>query len=114
MEFISGGSFTKQQLLQANDKLHEGMELPTKTSDIPLNTEIIKQTHKIMMDGNDVLTVEYRKSPEFAGYHIFASAGHIERYMKEAIFVFHETKKDDPINYGRYKFVCKHYQYTSI
>ena len=41
-----------------------------KTSDIPLNTEIIKQTHKIMMDGNDVLTVEYRKSREFAGYHI--------------------------------------------
>ena len=32
MEFISGGSFTKQrkQFLQANDKLCEGMELPTK------------------------------------------------------------------------------------
>ena len=32
MEFIPGTSFTKQrkQLLQANDKLHEDMELPTK------------------------------------------------------------------------------------
>ena len=32
MEFISGRHFTKQrkQILQANDKLYEGMELPTK------------------------------------------------------------------------------------
>ena len=64
-----------------------------KTSDLPLNTEIIKQTHKIMMDG----VGEYRKSPAFAGHHIFAPAGQIERYMEDAIFGFHETKKDDPI-----------------
>ena len=32
-----------------------------KTSDLPLDTEIIKQTHKIKMDGNDVLVGEYRK-----------------------------------------------------
>ena len=32
MEFILGKHFTKQckQLLQANDKLYEGVELPTK------------------------------------------------------------------------------------
>ena len=32
MEFISRRSFTKQrrQLVQENDKLYEGMELPTK------------------------------------------------------------------------------------
>ena len=32
MEAVSGRSFTKQrrQLLQANDKLYEGIELPTK------------------------------------------------------------------------------------
>ena len=32
MEFISGGSLTKQhkQLLHANGKLYEGMELPTE------------------------------------------------------------------------------------
>ena len=32
MEFISGRHLTKQrkQLLQANDKLYEGIELPTK------------------------------------------------------------------------------------
>ena len=65
-----------------------------KTSDLPRNTRIIKQTHKIMMDGAG----EYRKSPVFAGYHNFASAGYIERYMEDAIFKFHETKKEeDPI-----------------
>ena len=66
-----------------------------KTSDLPLNTETIKQAHKIMMDGEDILMGEYRKSPVFAGYHIFASASHIERYMEDAIFRFDETKKDD-------------------
>ena len=69
-----------------------------KTLDLPLNTEIIKQTHELMMeDEKDVLAGEYRKSPVFAGYHIFASAGHIGRYIEDAIFKFHETKKDDPI-----------------
>ena len=50
-----------------------------------------------MMDGEDILVVEYRKSPAISGYHIFTPAGHIERYMEGAIFRFHETKKDDPI-----------------
>ena len=37
-----------------------------KTLDLPLNTEIIKQTHRIMMeDEKDVLEGEYRKSPVF-------------------------------------------------
>ena len=40
---------------------------------------------------------EYRKSLAFAGYHIFVSAGHIERYMEDATFKFYETKRDDPI-----------------
>ena len=40
---------------------------------------------------------EYRKSPAFAGYHIFASVGYIERYMEDAIFKFYETKNDDKI-----------------
>ena len=40
---------------------------------------------------------EYRKSSVFAGHHIFAPAGHIERYVEDAIFRFHETKKNDPI-----------------
>ena len=68
-----------------------------KTSDLPLKTETIKQTHKIMMDGEDILVGEYRKSPTFAGYHIFAPASLIKRYMEDAIFRFHETKKDNPI-----------------
>ena len=68
-----------------------------KTSDLPLNIKIIKQTHKIMMDGEDILAGEYMKSPAFASYHISALASHIERYMEHAIFRFHETKKDNPI-----------------
>ena len=69
-----------------------------KTLDLPLNTEIIRQAHKIMMeDEKDVLAGEYRKSLVFAGYYIFVSAGRIERYMEDAIFRFYETKKDDLI-----------------
>ena len=59
-----------------------------KTSDLPLNTEIIKQTHKIMIYGEDILMGEYRKSLVFAGYHIFAPASLIERYTEDAIFRF--------------------------
>ena len=68
-----------------------------KTSGSPLNTRIIRQTHKIIMDGKDVLVGEYRKSSLFAGYHIFVLASLVERYMEDTIFMFHETKKDDPI-----------------
>ena len=48
--------------------------------------------HKIMMDnekhrdGKEVLVGGYRKSSVFAGYHVFAPAGLIERYMEGAIF----------------------------
>ena len=51
-----------------------------KTSGSPLNIEIIRQTHKIMMDqerhwdGKNILLREYRKLPAFAGYCIFAPA----------------------------------------
>ena len=68
-----------------------------KTTDLSLNTEIIMQTHKIMMDGEDILMGEYRKSPAFSGYHIFTPVGYIERCMEDVIFRFHETKKNDPI-----------------
>ena len=50
-----------------------------------------------MMDGEDALAGEYRKSPAFAGYHIFPPGSHIERWMEYAIFRFHETKIDDLI-----------------
>ena len=92
MEFISVRHFTKQrkQFLQANDKLYEGVELSTKL-DLPLNTEIIRQVHGLVMeDEKDVLVGEYRRSPVFAGYHIFATAGYIKRYMEDAIFRFHK------------------------
>ena len=51
-----------------------------KTSDRPLSTKVIGQAHGLIMeDEKDVLAGEYRKSPAFAGYHIFVSVGHIER-----------------------------------
>ena len=69
-----------------------------KTLDLPLNTEIIRQAHELMMeDEKYVLVEEYRRSPAFAGYHIFAPVSLIEGYMEEASFRFHETKKDDLI-----------------
>ena len=66
-----------------------------KTAGLPLSTEIIRKGHGLMMkDEKDVLVGEYRKSPVFACYHIFTPAGHIERYMEDAIFRFHETNYD--------------------
>ena len=66
--------------------------------DLPLNTKIVSQAQWLTMeDEKDVLASEYRKSPAFAGRHIFAPAGHIERHMEDAILRFHETKKDDLI-----------------
>ena len=73
------------------------MDLSKKTLGCPLSTDIIKQTHNIMMEDEKVLVGEYRKSPAFAGYCIFAPADHIKRYMEDAIFRFFETKNDDPI-----------------
>ena len=76
-----------------------------KTLDLPLNTKIIRQAHGLMMeDGKYVLAREYRKSPAFAGYYTFAPAGHIKRYMEDAIFRFHETKKDDLIMAAKNSF----------
>ena len=50
-----------------------------------------------MMDGEDILMRKYRNSPAFARYHIFAPVSYIERYTEDAIFRFHEIKKDDPV-----------------
>ena len=69
-----------------------------KTLDLPLNTEIIRQAHGLVMqDEKYVLVAEYKRSPAFAGYHIFVPTSHIERYMDDAVFRFYETNKDDPI-----------------
>ena len=74
-------------------------------SNLPLNIKTIKQTYKIIMDGEKgALAGEYRKSFVFAGCHTFASAGYIERYIEDAIFRFHETKKDDLIMAAKNSF----------
>ena len=89
-------SFIKQrkQFLHANDQLHEGVGLSTKN----IRSHRDHQAYGLVIeDEKDVLVGGYRKSPVFAGYHTFARAGHIERYMEGIIFRIHETKKDDPI-----------------
>ena len=88
----------RKQFLQANDKQCEAVDLPTKQSDLPLNTGIIMQTHRVMMENEkDFLAREYRTSPMFAGCRMFPLAGYIERYKEDAVFRFHEAQKDDPI-----------------
>ena len=69
-----------------------------KKLNLALNTEIIRQAHGLMMeDQKDILVGEYRTSPAFSGYHIFAPVSHVERYMEDVLSRFHKTKKDDPI-----------------
>ena len=99
-EFISGGHFTKQrkQFLQTNDKLYKDAELRTKNiRSSTKHSDYQAITWVMMEDEKDVLAWEYRKSPAFAGYHIFVSDGYIEIYMEDAMSKFYETKKDDPI-----------------
>ena len=99
-EFISGGHFTKQrkQFLQTNDKLYKDAELRTKNMrSSTKHSDYQAITWVMMEDEKDVLAWEYRKSPAFAGYHIFVSDGYIEIYMEDAMSKFYETKKDDPI-----------------
>ena len=73
------------------------MDLPTKHITSSTEQRDDQKTHKIIMDGEDILVGEYKKWPAFVGYHVFAPAGYIERYMEVTIFRFHETKKDDPM-----------------
>ena len=69
-----------------------------KALDFPLNTQIISQANGLMMeDVKDVLAEEYRKSSVFSGYHIFALACYIEKYIEIPIFRLHETENDDLI-----------------
>ena len=56
------------------------------------------------MDGEDIFMRENRKSKVFARYHIFTLGCHIERYMEDAIFRLHETKKDNPIMAATFLF----------
>ena len=66
---------TTKQLLQTNDKLYEGMELPKNTSDFPLSTKITRQTRTTLMeDEKDVLGEEYRKSPVFCRLSYFCTS----------------------------------------
>ena len=68
-----------------------------KTSISPLNIEIIKQTHKVMMkkerhwDGKNVLG-EYRKSPAFAGHIFLLQLALLKDIWKEQFLGFMKLK----------------------
>ena len=62
-----------------------------KTLDLPLNTEIIRQAHKIMKISWWGNTEKYLYLQAIIFLH------QLGRYMEDPIFRFHETKKDDPI-----------------
>ena len=69
-----------------------------KASGLPLNTEIIKQTHKIMMeDENDIMVEEDRNSPVFVGYHILHQLAMLKDTCRRQFLGFMKLKKDDPI-----------------
>ena len=66
-----------------------------KSSGLPLNAETIKQTHKIMIDGKDILVGEYRKSPVLIDYCIFPPADTIGRLVDGALHCYyHPTPRD--------------------
>ena len=70
-----------------------------KISGFPLNAEAIKQTHKIMMDGKDVLVGEYRRSRVFVDYYycIFPPADTIGRLVDDALHRYYNPVSRDPI-----------------
>ena len=49
------------------------------------------------LGGKDVLVREQRRTPASGGYHIFAAINVVERWIKDTIFRFHKSKKDDLI-----------------
>ena len=81
---LPSNSFYRQMI-----KCYKAWNYLQKTSDLPLNTNIIRQT--ISWWGN----IESHLHLQVTIF--FAPTGHIERYMEDSIFRFHETKKDDPI-----------------
>ena len=78
----------KEECIRAWDYLQ-------KASGLLLNADITKKAHKIMMDGKDVLAVEYRKSPVFLNYRIFPPADTIERLIDDALYCYYHP--NDPI-----------------
>ena len=69
----------------------------------PLTVSHIKHMHKMIMhkekhkNGKDVLVGEYRKTPVFAGFKMFAPVSAIERLMNDALRRYYSSD-DDPIS----------------
>ena len=69
----------KEECIRAWDYLR-------KTSGFPLNAEAIKQVHKIMMDGKDILVGEYKRSPVFVDYYrTFSPPDTVGRLVDDAL-----------------------------
>ena len=68
-----------------------------------LTPEKLKCVHKMIMcekkhpNGKDILIGEYRKTPAFADFKMFAPASEIERLINDALRKYYSANNDDPI-----------------
>ena len=78
------------------------MLLNTCSLEPNLTPEKLKRVHSMIMqqekhpNGKDVLIREYRKTPAFAGFKMFALASAIKRLMNDALHRYYSSD-DDPI-----------------
>ena len=85
-----------------------------KASDLLLSTEIIKKTHKIMIeDEKDVLWGNIESHLYLQAINITSTSWSYWKIHERRTFLVSWSQKRQSI-YGRYKFVWKHYQYPSI
>ena len=81
-----------------------------------LTPEKLKCVHIMIMqqekNGKDMLIGEYRKTPDFAGFKMFAVAREIQRLIKDA-FCRYYSCNDDPI-FAATKTICRRDQHSSI
>ena len=57
----------------------------------------VKSIHELLMRGEPVLVGEFRQTPAFAGYHVFAPASAISRLMTNALNRYYSKESHDPI-----------------
>ena len=86
---LTGNGQTKEECMRACHCIQ-------KTSDLPLKAETIKQTHKIIMNGKNILVGEYRKSP-IVGYRIFPLSDTVGRLVDDALYYYYHPS-DPTIN----------------
>ena len=86
--------------MQMKEESMRAWDYLQKTSGLLLNADIIKKTHRIMMeDEKGVFAGEYRKLPIFLRYRVFPPGGTIERLVDDALYRYYHPHDPtiDPI-----------------